>query len=150
MYVKGGDNMSEPKLISPMLDNYIMGDPISNHHGIRCCPAIQKETEGKYIVKIISIPSSQSQLEALLLTGAYPDEASALNYFKELADGIQSETDVLAQLSKLEGFLPYEDLQIVPMEDQAGYQVYLLSTYKRTLSKNFVREPLPHLGAINL
>lgn len=142
--------MSEPKLISPMLDNYIMGDPISNHHGVRCCPAIQKETEEKYIVKIISIPSSQTQLDALLLTGAYPDEASALNYFKELADGIRSETSVLAQLSNLEGFLPYEDLQIVPMEDQTGYQVYLLSPYKRTLSRNFVREPLTHLGAINL
>ena len=62
--------MSEPKLISPLLDNFLMGDPISEHNGIRCCPAMDQETEKKYIVKIISLPSSETQLNALLLTGA--------------------------------------------------------------------------------
>lgn len=142
--------MSEPKLISPLLDNFIMGDPISNHHGVRCCPALKKESDEKYIVKIISIPASQTQLDALLLTGAYPDEASALSYFKELADGVQNEVNILASLSQLEGFLPYENLQIVPMDGQTGFEVYLLSPYKRTLSRHFTKNPLTHLGAINL
>ena len=43
--------MSEPKLISPLLDNFIMGDPISEHDGVQCCPAINKDTDEKYIVK---------------------------------------------------------------------------------------------------
>ena len=29
--------MSEPKLISPLLDKFIMGDPISEHDGVQCC-----------------------------------------------------------------------------------------------------------------
>ena len=142
--------MSETKLISPLLDNFIMGDPISNHHGVRCCPALKKESEDKYIVKIISIPASQTQLDALLLTGAYPDEASALSYFRELAEGVQNEVNILKNLSQLEGFLPYENLQVVPMEGQTGFEVYLLSPYKRTLSRHFIKDPLTHLGAINL
>ena len=62
--------MSEPRLISPMLDNFIMGGPISDHSGVRCCPAMENETDEKYIVKVISIPASPSQMDALLLTGA--------------------------------------------------------------------------------
>ena len=47
--------MSDPKLISPLLDGFAMGSPISDHDGVRCCPAMRKENEDKYIVKIISL-----------------------------------------------------------------------------------------------
>lgn len=142
--------MSEPKLISPMLDNFAMGDPISDHHGVRCCPAMKNDSDEKYIVKIISIPASQTQLDALLLTGAYPNEASALTYFKTLAEGVTEEVQTLEKLSKLEGFTAYKDMQLVAKEGETGYDVYLLSTYKRTLERQFIRQPLTHLKAVNL
>ena len=78
--------MSEIKLVSPLLDGFTIGDPISDHHGIRCCPAMKENSDDKYIVKIISIPASQKQLDALLLTGAYRDTAAASDYFKSLAE----------------------------------------------------------------
>ena len=53
--------MSELKLISPMLDNFVMGEPMSDHHAVRCCPAMQNDSDERYIVKIISIPASQAQ-----------------------------------------------------------------------------------------
>lgn len=142
--------MSEVKLISPLLDNFDIGDSISMHDGVCCYPAIHKGTNDKYIVKVISIPATRTQLDALLLTGACHDEQSALAYFKELADDIGKEVQTLHQLSRLEGFLPYDGWQIVPMADGTGYQVYLLSTYKRTLEKQFARQPLTHLSAVNL
>ena len=142
--------MSEPKLISPMLDDFSMGEPISNHHGVRCCPAMRNHSDSKYIVKIISIPASQVQLQALLLTGAYQNEAEARDYFLELAQGVLAETDVLAKLSKLEGFLPFEDRQIVPMEDAVGYDVYLLSSYRRNLARYLRKTNITHLTAVNL
>lgn len=142
--------MSEPKLISPMLDDYSMGEPISNHHGVRCCPAMRNHSDSKYIVKIISIPASQVQLQALLLTGAYQNEAEARDYFLELAQGVLAETDVLTKLSKLEGFLSFEDCQIVPMEDAVGYDVYLLSSYRRSLARHLRKTNITHLTAINL
>lgn len=142
--------MSEPKLISPMLDHFVMGDPISDHNGVRCCPAMEKDTDNKYIVKIISTPATQTQLDALLLSGAYRDADAALGYFKELSDGIVQEVQTLQRLSQLEGFLPYESWQVEPMDDGVGFDVYLLSTYRNTLQHYFRKNSMTHLGAINL
>ena len=142
--------MSDPKLVSPLLDGFIMGESMTEHHGVRCCPAMRENTDERYIVKIISIPASQVQLDALLLSGAYADNAAALAYFKDLSEGVIEETKILDRLSRLEGFLPYLRSQIVEMDDGVGYEVYLLSPYRRTLEKQMYTEPLTHLAAVNL
>lgn len=142
--------MAEPRLISPMLDAFMMGSPISEHHGICCCPAMKNDTDEKYIVKVISLPATQAQLDALLLSGAYADEESALRYFKELVDGVVQEVDILDKLAEVEGFLPYTGCQVVPMESGKGYEIYLLSSYKRSLLKHFKRHSFTHLDALNL
>ncbi len=143
--------MSELKLISPLLDGFMMGDPISSHDGVRCCPAMKENSDDKYIVKIISVPASQKQLDALLLTGAYKDASAAAEYFKELAEDTVKEARLLQQLAKLEGFLSYEGWQIVPMEgDEVGFDVYLLGSYKRSLEKFLRRNTMTHLNAVNL
>lgn len=143
--------MSEPKLISPLLDNYIMGDPISSHNGVRCCPAINKNTNERYIVKIISVPASQTQVDAMLLSGAYENKESALTYYRELAGDIDREATALQKLSQIEGFIAYEAWQIQPMEgDETGFDIYLLGTYKRTLARQLKKQSLTHLAALNL
>lgn len=143
--------MSELKLVSPLLDGFVMGDPISDHDGVRCCPAMKENSDDKYIVKIISVPASQKQLDALLLTGAYKDAGAAAEYFKELAEDTVKEARLLQQIAKLEGFLSYEGWQIVPMEDnEIGYDVYLLGSYKRSLEKFLRRNTITHLSAVNL
>lgn len=142
--------MSEPRLISPMLDNFLMGDPISDHNGVKCCPAMHKDTEEKYLVKVISVPASRTSLDALLLTGAYSNEADALAYYEDVANGVVEENNILAKLSKLEGFIPFDACQKVPMDDDIGFDIYLLTAYKRTLEKHFNRVPMTHLSAINL
>ena len=142
--------MSEVRLVSPMLDNFALGDAISNHNGVRCYPAMRTDSEERYIVKTISIPASQVQLDALLLTGAYPNAEAAKDYFKNLANGIRSEIQVLDKLSAQRGFLPYLNHQIVPMEDATGYDVYMLSPYKLTLERHLRHHPLTHLSAVNM
>ena len=142
--------MSEPKLISPMLDNFEIGGPISDHDGVRCCPAMRKNSDEKYIVKIISVPASQTKLDALLLTGAYPDKEAALAYFKDMAEGIADEKKILDNLAQLEGFVPFDDCQIVPMDEETGYDVYLLSEYRLTLERQNAKHPMTQLAAVNL
>jgi serine/threonine protein kinase len=128
-----------------------MGAPMSSHDGVQCCPAMKENSDNKYIVKIISVPASQRQLDALLLTGAYASPQEATEYFKEVAEGIVKEAALLKKLSKLEGFLPYEDWQIVPMEDNdTGFDVYLYGTYRQSLEKFTHRNLMTHLGAVNL
>ncbi|MBR4017573.1 MAG: protein kinase [Oscillospiraceae bacterium] len=142
--------MSKIRLVSPLLDNFLVGDPISQHHGIRCCPAIEQETDEKYILKIISVPATPSQMDALLLSGAYNDESSALEYFRQIADEIVGEVSVLENLAQVEGFIPFSGYQVVPMESGKGFEIYILSKYKRTLSKHFKKHIFTHLDALNL
>ena len=143
--------MSEQKLVSPLLDGFTMGNPMSDHDGVRCCPAIKENTEKKYIVKIISVPASQVHMDALLLAGAYKDPADAMDYFKDRAEDTVKEAELLQKLSRLEGFLPYEGWQIEPItKRRLGYEVYLLSTYKRSLEKHLRRNPVTHLEAFNM
>ena len=144
-------NLSEPRLISPMLDGFVMGDPISNHDGVRACPAMHLETDKKYIVKIISLPATQSKLDALLLAGAFTDRQSALDYFKELADGVMDEAALLQKLSKNEGFVSFDEYQLLDMEDgETGFDIYLLGQYRPTLESVFRANEMTHLQAINL
>lgn len=142
--------MSEPKLISPMLDNFSMGDPISDRNGVRCCPAMEHYSDAKYIVKIISVPADPSKLDALLLSGAYPDKDAALAYYSMLADDVMHEARLLEELSQLDGFMPFDACQIEPMEDGNGYDVYLLSSYGTTLQRRIRNGTLTHLEALNL
>lgn len=142
--------MSEIKLISPLLDEYDVGSSISEHKGVSCYPAMKKETTDRYIIKNISIPASQVQLDALLLTGAYPDANSASAYFKEMADATVEELETLSKLSQLGGFTSYDSWQIEEKDSAVGYDVCMIGTYKYSLRKFLQHQPITHLAAINL
>ena len=143
--------MSETIFPSPLLDGFSLGNPISEHNGIRCCPAIKENTDKKYIVKIISIPASQVQMDALLLAGAYKDPSDAMNYFREQSEQILAEAELLKKLSKLDGFLSYEGWQMEPItRHRLGYEVYLVGSYKRSLERYIRHNAVTHLEAVNL
>ena len=142
--------MSEPRYISPMLDGFSLGQAISDHSGVECYPAMRDDSEKRYIVKRISLPASQVQVEALLLTGVYRDAQAVQSYYRELAQGVGEEARILDQLAGQRGFVPYQSCQIEPMEDGIGYEVYLLSRYRKTLDRFTRRNPMTHLGALNL
>ncbi len=142
--------MPELKHISPILDGFNTGQAISSHDGVCCYPAIREETAEKYIVKVISIPASAVQTEALLLTGAFSDLDAVKEYYKELADGVAKEANVLSELSQLEGFLGYEQMQVEAMEDGDGFEVYLLSPYRKSVEYMMSKEPMTHLAVVNM
>ena len=142
--------MSEPRYISPMLDGFSLGQAISDHHGVVCYPAMRDDSEKRYIVKRISLPASQVQVEALLLTGVYKDADAVRAYYEELAQGIIREIQTLDTLAGQRGFVPFKDHQIVPMEQGVGYEVHLISRYRMTLERHLRRNPMTHLSAVNL
>lgn len=143
--------MSEPKQISPLLDGFTLGSQTGEHNGIVCYPAIQENSEEKYIVKVISVPASQKQMDALILSGAYRDAEGAMEYYKRVSEDLLQEAAFLKDLSKLDGFYTYEGWQLEPItRHRLGYEVYLLGTYKRSLEKHVNRHPITHLEAMNL
>ncbi len=142
--------MLDANQISPLLDDYIVGEPMSDHHGTRCCPAINRETEKKYIVKIISVPPSQTQIDALLLTGAVENETAAKEYFKERVMDYTQEIDILQNLSRHEGFLPCSDYQVKEKADEIGFDIYILADYRLSLERQLAKKAFTQLDALNL
>ena len=143
--------MPEQLTVSPLLDGFTVGSPVGNHFGVRCYPAVRSDSPRKYIVKAISIPASQTQLDALLITGAYKDSAEAAEYFRSLADEIAQESALLRDLSRQEGFIPYEGCQVEPMQqNRIGYEVFLLSGFRLSLERYMHRHTVSHLEAVNL
>lgn len=143
--------MSDLKLISPLLDGFVPGKMMRERNGVRSCPVLKEETKEKYVCKIISVPASQVQLDALILTGAYRSASDAVEYFRDMASGVEAEAKFLKSLSQLEGFLPFEGWQVVPMEDgKTGFEVYLLSPYRHCLERFLRHSVMTHLDAINL
>ncbi len=143
--------MSEQKRFSPLLDGLTLGNPMSEHDGVQCCPAIKENSDKKYIVKTISVPATQAQLDALLLAGAYKDPADAMEYYRQIGEGILKEAELLKQLSKVDGFLPYEGWQMEAItRRRLGYEICLLGSYKQSLEKYLKKHPVTHLEAMNL
>jgi len=143
--------LSELKNISPLLDGFTLGSPIAEHHGVICCPAIKENTNKKFIVKMITVPASQTQFDALMLAGAYKDPGDAMEYFRENGENLLQEAELLKRLSKVEGFLPFDGWQMEPItRRRLGYEVYLVGSYKRSLDKYIRKNPITHLEAVNL
>lgn len=143
--------MPEQKTVSPLLDGLTIGAPMGAHNGISCSPAIKGNSDQRCIVKCIRLPQSPSQVDALLITGALRDAAAADDYFREQAEEIFQEAELLRILARDEGFLPFDGCQYVPMGgDQPGYEVYLLSPYRLSLEKYMRRKGMTHLEAVNL
>lgn len=143
--------MPEEFTVSPLLDGFRLGAPVNDHFGVCCYPALRENSQRKYIVKVISVPASQTQLDALLITGACKDSAEAAEYFRTLAEDIVTQNSQLQELSRLEGFVPYEGCQMEPMrKSRIGYQVYLLSGFRLSLERYMHRHTVSHLEAVNL
>ncbi len=133
-----------------MLDGFALGQAISDHSGVECYPAMREDSEKRYIVKKISLPASQDQVEAFLLTGVYKSRESAALYYKGLAEDLREEIQILERLAQQRGFVPYSDHQIEAMEHGVGYEVHMLSRYRKTLDRYLLRNPMTQLGAVNL
>lgn len=143
--------MPEQLNVSPLLDGFAVGMPVGDRYGVSCYPAVRADSQRKYIVKVISVPASQTQLDALLITGAYKDSAQAAEYYRSVAEDIVQETELLKKLSRLEGFVPYEGCQMEPMQkNRIGYQVFLLSGFRLSLERYMHRHTVSHLEAVNL
>ena len=142
--------MTSPNLDLPMLYGFALGEMRSCHDGVRCYPATRRDTEQQYIVKVISIPASSSKLDALLLTGALADKKAARAYFKQLASDLLRQAQLLGELSQQEGFIPYLDCDMCPMEDGVGFYVCLLGVQRQTLESILKSDSLTHADILHM
>lgn len=142
--------MPELKMIAPLLSNMEPVSCISERSGT--CVYIVKSTKSSqtYILKHISVPESQKQVDALIFTGAAKDAEEAQQYYKQVAADYQQELETLETLSACPNLGCFRSYQIEPKEDGVGYDVYLLAEHRRTLSEILQDSPMTRLSAVNL
>lgn len=141
--------MPESVQTQTLLSGKLIGQPLRNSNGIRCCPAIEEETGKQYIAKIISIPASQAQADALLLSGAYKTEDEVLEYFRSQAEDLVQEARYLSELSAEYSFVPFQKWEVLSMPDGIGFRVILLSDFHQNIQQKNSKS-WTHLDAINM
>ncbi len=142
--------LPELKLIAPLLSNMEVVQCISVRGGTSVYIVRSTKTNTTYILKHISVPESQKQVDALLFTGAAATTEDAQKYYEQVVSDYQSELEQLEALSASSNIESYRSYQIVPKEDAVGYDVYLLAENRKTLQDYLQETPITHLCAVNL
>ena len=142
--------MPELRNDCPILEGLLAGQCYSDHDGVRCYPAIHLESGEKYIIKVISIPTSPTETEALMLAGAIGDTADAMHYYRTVTEGVLAETRLLNELAMLEGFLGCQRFEMEEDAENCGYLVYLLTPYHEAMDLPLSQGNMTHLAAMNM
>ncbi len=142
--------MSEPKLISPLLDDMEL---IKQHSAVEGTTvlALRHTTTGQYyMVKRVDVPISQTQVDALLVTGAVADTDAAQAYYEQIVEDYITEFKLWYQLNGNTNLAAFLDMQTVAKEGEVGFEVYLLSHHWITLSQYLWDNAMTWLKALNL
>ena len=142
--------MAAPRPVSPILDGFRLGQTICQHGAAACYAATETTSAAPFILKVISIPASPVQMEAMLMTGAFSDRSHANLYFKEQAREVLNEAKTLRHMAALGGYADFDSVQVVPAADENGFEVYLLSPRQTTLQEVLSRPDLTQMEMINM
>ncbi len=141
--------MSEIKTVSPLLDGVELQEQFSDRGRAKCYECVRSESGEKLVLKHIAIPESDTQIQALILTGAAADEAAANEYYRSLAQDLRSEFEQMKSMPDASGVSAWSDYQIVP-RDGVGFDVYALMSRKTSLRSYLQDNAITQLQALNL
>lgn len=136
--------------ISPLLDGFSLDAPFSRHGATHCFSATETGSNEKFIVKSIKFPASGVQMDALLMTGAFPDRAAANAYYKEQARAVLNEAKTLRHMATLGGFSDFDGVQVVSGEADNGFEVFLLSPKHTSLEQILGQPDVTQLQIVNM
>ena len=142
--------MSEFKLISPLLDHMEVVRCVQSRSGISVYLLRNADTGRQYMLKHISVPESQTQVDALLFTGAAADLDQAQSYYEQVVEDYRDEFAALDLMRGSANFATYEDYQVCAKDEGVGFEIYLLSQKWPTLVEYLAENAMTHLKALNL
>lgn len=141
--------MSELRFVSPLMDGMTVEKEFPGQNG-RSSYTLRHNNKKRYALKHLSIPASDSQIRALILSGAYADEDAVHEYYGKVVSGIQEELDAGKALASSGCFAAAISYQIEPKESGVGYDVYILYPLYVPLSVLLTENAITNLRAINL
>ena len=109
--------MAQLKLVSPLLSNMEIVQCLSTRGGTSVYIMRSTKSGQTYILKHISVPESQTQVDALIYTGAAASPEEAQKYYEQVVADYQKELETLEALSSSPNLDCYRSYQIEPKED---------------------------------
>lgn len=141
--------MPELKMISPLLDHLAVEREAGEHNG-RSCFILRNPASERFVLKRMSVPASDSQIRALILSGAYPSEEAVHEYYTRVVTDIRQELDKGRELAASGHYAGALDYQIEPKDTGVGYDVYILYPLYISLSDFLTKSSITNLRAVNL
>lgn len=142
--------MADIKLNTALVTNMEIIDRISSRSGISVYAVRSMKSEQLYVLKHISVPETQNQVDALILTGAAADKEAAQAYYEQVVTDYREELEKLEELSASPNISSFRSYEIKPKEDAVGFDLFLLAEYKTTLESYLSGNALSHRGAVDM
>ena len=136
--------------VSPLLDAMTVGDCFARHDGVACYTITHPESGREFVLKHISVPASGEQVQALLLTGAYQNEAEADEYYRKEAEALVREAEERKKLLDCPYILPFLGIQMEKKAEGVGYDVYAVLPKRNSLQSYLEENAVSHLRGINM
>ncbi len=142
--------MSDLKLVSPLLDGYTVEKTVITQAD-RSWYSVRHTASGEcFILKHLSIPASDAQVRALILSGIYENEQDVLAYYTGVVSDMKRELELGKKLAETGCFAGAVNYQIEQKTDGIGYDVYILQELQLPLNELITRNGMTHLRAVNL
>ena len=135
--------------VSPLLDAMEVGECFAQHDGASCYVIRHPESGREFVLKHISIPAGEEQVEALLLTGAYANEEEADAYYRQEAEALVLEAENRKRLLDCPYILPFLGVQM-EKKPGVGYDIYAVLPKRNSLETYLVENAVSHLRGINM
>ena len=135
--------------VSPLLDAMEVGECFSRHDGVSCYRILHPESGREFVLKHISVPAGEEQVEALLLAGAYSSTEEADAYYRKEAEALVHEAENRKKLLDCPYILPFLGVQMEKKEG-VGYDVYAVLPKRNSLESYLSENAVSHLRGINM
>ncbi len=142
--------MSDLKMVSPLLDGMQVEKETAEHNGRKSYILRRDSSDERYVLKVLSIPAADSQVRAMILSGAYADEAAVHEYYGRVIDDIKAELNASKKLADSGCFAGALDFQVETKDSGVGYDVYILRPFHIPLDELLSHGAITNLRAINL
>ena len=115
--------MTSPNLDLPMLYGFALGEMISCHDGVCCYRATRRDTEQQYILKVISIPQNDGDIDEMYNDG-YDDE-SITSTFQSHLKSIVAEYSLMRKMNGCTNIVNCDDIRYIQHEDGIGWDIFI-------------------------
>ncbi|MBQ7255476.1 MAG: protein kinase [Oscillospiraceae bacterium] len=142
--------MADQNLSTSLLSGMEIVQQLSEADGVSSY-LVRRQLDGReFILKYISIPESQTQIEGLRLTGAVQTDEDAKAYYENVSNQYKAELKALSQLSEVTNIAAFDAHELKEKEDGIGYDLYLISERRQTLEDYLIATPMTQLKAAGL